>query len=126
MFIAAEVTDKMVTDLAKPANRETIAKCDAFLKNVLVHYAIAARMEDPPLCGHCMKVTTQLLTRVGSLFMHHLKPEDVKSAFPKIEAKFVHVLTPSLPIEHLERFPSLIFAEAQQFLDEDRKAEAKK
>ena len=104
MFIAAEVTDKMVTDLSKPANRETIAQCDAFLKDVLKRYAIAARMKDPALCGHFMRVKAQVLTRVGGLLMS-LKPEEAASAFPNVEAKVVQVMTHSLSAERLEHFP---------------------
>ena len=125
MFIAAEVTEKMVAELAKPANLEIMAKSDAFLKDMMTHYDIDALMRDPALSGPVMKVKTQVLVRVGGLMMG-LKVVDVASGLPKVEAKLVLHLKPSLSTEQVENLPALVFAEAQQFLDEDRKAEAKK
>ena len=52
--------------------------------------------------------------------------QDVASALPRVEAKFVQTLTTLFPSESMTDFPPLIFAEAQKILDEDRKAEAKK
>ena len=82
-------------------------------------------MRDPALCGHVMKVKTQVLVRVGGLMMG-LKEEEGASGLPKVEAKLVLNLKPSLSAEQVENFPPLVFAEAQQFLDADRKAEADK
>ena len=86
VFIAAEVTEKMVAELAKPANLEIMGKSDAFLKDMMTHYDIDALMRDPALCGAVMKVKTQVLVRVGGLMMG-LKVLDVASGLPKVEAK---------------------------------------
>ena len=123
MFIAAEVTEKMVAELAKPANLEIMGKSDAFLKDMMAHYGIDALMRDPALSGPVMKVKTQVLVRVGGLMMG-LKVVDVASGLPKVEAKLVLNLKPSLSAEQVENFPPLVFPEAQQFLEAEAKKKA--
>ena len=125
VFIASEISNKQVMDLTKPESAEIVGKCDAFLKNMMDHYGMDTMMKDPALCGICMKCKTQLFTRVGSLLLLS-KPEDVASFLPKVEAKFVLALTSSLPSEHGDSLPPLIYEAAQKILDEDLQAEAKK
>ena len=122
VFIAAEVTDKMITNFAKPDSDQTLATCDAFLKHVDSHYKLDERMDDTALCGYWMKAKINLLTRVGTLIMYSHKDAIVKG-LPKIEAKFVLRLMSMMPDDSQRQLPSLIYPEATQFLTEERDAQ---